>query len=154
MLLTRNKKNIKSMSKLPWYKDGLKFACTGCGKCCTGTPGIVFVSESEMQAIADQLNISLPLFKRKYVRHVENRYALIEKRKENHSCIFFKNKKCEIYQSRPIQCRTYPFWPQNLRSGESWEIESTFCEGINDHAPLISLKQIEDIKSQEIANNR
>src|SRR5262249_1390597 len=37
----------------PWYQDGLRFECTRCGKCCSGFPGFVWVSEAELQAIAD-----------------------------------------------------------------------------------------------------
>ena len=38
-------------SKDTWYKDGLRFECTGCGKCCSGFPGFVWVTEEEMQGI-------------------------------------------------------------------------------------------------------
>ncbi|WP_296458322.1 hypothetical protein [Rubinisphaera sp.] len=40
---------------MSWYKDGLKFECTQCGNCCTGGPGAVWVSEEEIQAIAEYL---------------------------------------------------------------------------------------------------
>mgnify|MGYP003145583089 FL=1 len=37
----------------PWYRDGLHFSCTQCGNCCTGAPGVVWVDESEIKAIAE-----------------------------------------------------------------------------------------------------
>ena len=39
----------------PWYKDGLQFTCTQCGDCCTGAPGVVWVTDDELREIADYL---------------------------------------------------------------------------------------------------
>lgn len=127
-------------TSLPWYKDGLRFKCTECGKCCTGGPGFVWVELDEMQAMAKQLNISLDLFKRKYTRVREQRYALVEKK--SHDCIFLEGKKCQVYQARPKQCRTYPWWKENLQTPESWKSAAEACEGISDTAPLVPLSDI------------
>lgn len=137
------KKNKKK--QLPWYKDGLKFQCTECGKCCTGSPGFVWVSKEEIISIAKLLNISVELFKKKYLRQRDNRYALVEKKSQNHDCIFLKDKKCLIYQARPSQCRTFPWWRENLNTKESWKLASESCEGINEQAPLVSYEQIEKL---------
>jgi Fe-S-cluster containining protein len=137
----------KPSSSLPWYKDGLRFQCTECGKCCTGSPGFVWVSEDEMAAMAAFLNISLELFKRKYVRRRGNHYALVEKKKQNgdYDCIFLKDKKCQVYQTRPTQCRTYPWWRENLATEQSWKDAAMECEGINDQAPLLPYSQIVEL---------
>src|SRR6266446_1822930 len=92
--------NLVSSAPLPWYKDGLRFKCTECGKCCTGAPGFVWVIEDEMQAMADLLHITMSEFKRKYTRQKNNRYALVEKKTEEKPCIFLKEKKCMVYQAR------------------------------------------------------
>ena len=135
----------KSSSKLPWYKDGLRFQCTECGQCCTGSPGYVWVTEQEMEAMAKHLKIPIDLFKRKYTRQSGNRYALIEKKTmhNEYDCIFLKDKKCTIYQFRPKQCRTFPWWKENLNSEESWKLAAQSCEGINDDAPLVPFEEIE-----------
>ncbi len=39
-------------SPAPWYQDGLAFTCTQCGKCCTGDPGFVWVTDEEIAALA------------------------------------------------------------------------------------------------------
>lgn len=126
----------------PWYKDGLRFKCTECGKCCSGPSGNVWVSEEEMIAIADFLHISLDHFKRKYVRLREKRYALVEMKSQNYDCVFLKDKKCSIYPVRPTQCRTYPWWQENLNSEESWKLAAESCEGINEEAPIVPYSQI------------
>src|SRR6202012_4519691 len=120
----------------PWYKEGLRFQCTECGKCCTGGPGYVWVSEEEMMAIAKLLKISVEKFKRNYTRQRDNRYALVERKSfdNQYDCIFLKDKKCTVYQARPNQCKTFPWWKNNLNTEESWEIAALSCEGINEEA--------------------
>ena len=130
----------------PWFKDGLRFKCTGCGQCCTGTPGFVWVSPSEAIAIAEQLKISVEEFLKKYTRQVGNRLALLEHRRtnNNYDCVFLDGKRCTIYDVRPKQCRTYPWWPENVKTPEEWKEEAVRCEGINHpDAPLISLQEIQ-----------
>lgn len=133
----------------PWYKDGLNFKCTECGKCCTGKSGFVWVTLEEMNAMAATLNISLDLFKRKYIRNRDNRHALVEKRASNgdYECVFLKDKKCQIYLARPNQCRTFPWWQENLNTENSWKLAAEDCEGINNDAPLWPYSQIVQILS-------
>ncbi len=127
---------------LPWFHKGLPFKCTGCGQCCTGSPGYVWVTEDEMESIAAYLKIPLQDFMKKYVRRVGDRLALVE-RPKNFDCVFLKDKKCEIYPIRPKQCKTFPWWKENLSSQEAWNEAGSYCEGINHpEAPLISLSEI------------
>lgn len=45
---------------------------------------------------------------------------------------------CTAHKARPAQCRTWPFWPDNLRNEKSWNYAGKACEGINrgDFIPL------------------
>ncbi len=61
------------MNDLPWYHRGLHFQCIGCGNCCTGEPGYVWVTKAEIEAMAAVLKISVEKFQRRYVRQVGNR---------------------------------------------------------------------------------
>lgn len=126
---------------LPWYEKGLRFECTGCGKCCTGSPGYVFVSKEEIVSMADHLHMDLDAFCKKYIRKVGERYS-IKEHPTTYSCLFLEGKLCSIYQARPKQCRTFPFWERNLASKEAWEDVKHSCEGIHDAAPLITLEEI------------
>jgi Fe-S-cluster containining protein len=137
----------------PWYSDGLRFKCTECGKCCTGSPGYVWVTEEEIKLIADHLKISVKDFSRRYLRRVHGQFSLIEK-STTYDCIFLKDKKCQIYQVRPVQCRTFPWWPQNLNTKESWEETAKSCEGIQDQAPVVPLETIETQLSIYKKNSR
>ena len=133
----------------PWYKEGLHFQCTGCGKCCTGCPGYVWVTLDEICTIAAYLNISVDEFSRRYLRQRDGRYALVEMKSRNYDCIFLKDFKCLIYQVRPKQCRTFPWWKENLTSEESWKEAAQRCEGICDSAPLVSFEEIQSIVINE-----
>ncbi len=131
----------------PWFKDGLRFKCTGCGQCCTGPEGYVWVSPEEAKAIAEHLGLPLEEWIKKYTRRVGNRLSLNEnKNKSDFDCVFLEGKRCTIYQVRPQQCRTYPWWKENVESIEDWNEEGKRCEGINHKdAPLISLEEIQKI---------
>jgi len=130
--------------KKPWYKEGLKFACTECGKCCTGEPGYVWVSDAEIEEMANFLKLTVKEFTQRYIREVNGARSLIEFPK-TYDCIFLEGgNKCKVYGARPKQCRTFPFWEENLESKQAWEKAARRCEGINhEHAPLIPLSHIQ-----------
>lgn len=127
----------------PWYAEGLNFKCTGCGKCCTGSPGYVWVTLNEIEEIADHLQLSLDEFSQKYLRKVKGRFSLKE-HPSTYDCAFLKDNKCEIYEVRPTQCRTYPWWPKNLKSKKDWQEAATYCEGISLEAPLVPIEVISE----------
>jgi len=87
------------------------------------------VSEDEIVAMANHLNISIEEFGPLYLRKVGNRWSLLEDQK-NFDCIFLKENKCQIYPVRPTQCKTFPWWLQNLTSEEAWIQAAESCEGI------------------------
>lgn len=117
-------------AKSPWYdKEGLRFSCTGCGACCTGSPGYVWVTPEEIQQIAAHLNLELQEFVDLYVRQIGDQYSLKEVGPQ-FDCVFLKGKGCSIYEVRPTQCRTFPFWPRLMKSREAWEEAAKMCEGI------------------------
>jgi len=128
--------------KSPWYKDGLSFNCTECGHCCTGSPGYVWVTDDEIAQMADHLKLQINDFIRHFVRRIDGKLALVEMAKK-YDCIFLKNRKCSIYSVRPKQCRTFPWWPQNLKSEKDWDKAAKYCEGIQKNAPVVPLTTIE-----------
>lgn len=112
-----------------WFQDGLKFKCTQCGDCCTGAPGYVWVNKEEVRAMAEVVNLDVAEFEAKYVRRVGVRLSLIEY--PNGDCIFFDNqtRRCSVYNARPRQCKTWPFWDSNLRTEAAWKETCEVCPG-------------------------
>jgi len=87
---------------IPWFKDGLHFKCTGCGKCCTGSPGYVFLSEEDLLVLALSLNLSIAECTALYTCEVEGQLCLIDA-PESTDCIFLKENQCTIYSGRPVE---------------------------------------------------
>ncbi|TFG65185.1 MAG: YkgJ family cysteine cluster protein [Spirochaetales bacterium] len=116
-----------------FYDKGLSFTCVRCSRCCRIEPGFVFLSARDCKKMADFFSIAVPVFLEKYCRIVDigafKRYSLREK--DNYDCIFWENGKCIVYESRPRQCSSYPFWPANLMDAEAWNSLQTTCPGIN-----------------------
>jgi Fe-S-cluster containining protein len=40
--------------------------------------------------------------------------------KANYDCVFW-NEGCSVYEERPLQCRTFPFWSFAMTSRSAWE---------------------------------
>lgn len=112
----------------PWYRDGLPFTCTQCGACCTGAPGYVWVSPEEVEKLARHRGEGLDEFGRKFLRNVKGRVSLIER--PGGDCIFWhRTEGCTVYEARPVQCRTWPFWADNVETPEDWERVNQGCPG-------------------------
>lgn len=112
-----------------FFDAGLRFTCTQCGQCCTGAPGTIRVDEAEIDALASLRGQSRAEFATASLRPLELGGWSIRERTDG-SCVFFADNKCTVYEARPAQCRTYPFWLKNLRSVEAWQQAARACPGI------------------------
>lgn len=142
--------NLKSN----WWDKGVKFQCQGSGKCCTshGEFGYVFLTLEDRRRIAAHLKIRTSEFTKKYCQKSGTVWHLIESPGQP-DCLFLKNKACSIYESRPTQCRTWPFWPE-VMSPKSWAKDVVnFCPGVGK-GPLIKKEEIEKILNQQIQSEK
>lgn len=133
---------MATSKKIPWYRDGLRFECTGCGDCCSGAPGFVWVDEEEIAGLAAQLELSVEDFERRFVRREGSGKSLIEY--PDGDCIFLdpQSRKCIVYSARPVQCRTWPFWDSTLARPADWQETCRVCPG-SGKGRLYSLEEIE-----------
>jgi hypothetical protein len=127
-----------------WYADGLRFECTLCGECCRRTGGYVWLDLDEVRVLAAHLELSLDEFGLRYLRRVGQRYALLD-RTGSDACVFLHEGRCRIHAVRPKQCRTFPFWPEHVRSAAAWSQTATRCEGIAPRSRLVDADEIEDM---------
>jgi hypothetical protein len=150
---------LSTEEQAAWYADGLRFTCTQCGNCCTGGPGFVWISVEEVVRLAAHLRLSPEQVVEKYCRKIDGKFSLRERRnaRGEYDCIFLKEVKaqrrdgdetvvyskrvCTVYDARPLQCRTWPFWTENLRDQASWERSAKRCPGMNV-GKRYTLKQI------------
>jgi hypothetical protein len=105
------------------------------------------VTGAEVGRIAAFLGITRRELRKKYLRRVGWRMSIIEEAATK-DCIFLRVhngiKNCAIYDVRPNQCRTWPFWKQNIESIEAWHAAATRCRGI-DHGRQYSASEIRRI---------
>jgi Fe-S-cluster containining protein len=133
----------------PWYLEGVHFKCTGCGNCCAKEPGAVFISMDEIEQLASFLGMEKKDFLEKYTRKLHGKISL--KEHPNFDCVFLKENRCTVYHHRPKQCKTYPFWPELMRSKKGWDSEKIRCEGL-DHPEGVFHSFEEIRKKMEEAN--
>lgn len=130
----------KPKKNLPWYRDGLAFSCTRCGACCTGAPGYVWVTPEEIERLAQFRGQTVEAFSAKFVRQVGDRYSLVER--PGGDCIFWdKEAGCTVYPARPVQCQTWPFWPENVETADDWSYVQSVCPG-SGHGRVYSADEI------------
>ncbi len=110
-----------------FFDDGIRFSCRRCGACCTGEPGIISVDPTEIARIAAFLGLPLEGFQRDHVVATVQGPSLRER--PDGRCHFYE-KGCRIYPVRPTQCRTWPFWVENLRNPRRWAAVCRECPGI------------------------
>jgi Fe-S-cluster containining protein len=115
-----------------FYESGLRFECTRCSACCRLTPGYVFLSSSDLTALAASMRLTKDEFLGSYCRTVDlgiaRRVSLREK--PNLDCILWENSGCSQYQARPLQCRSFPFWSACVASRAEWENHARSCPGM------------------------
>jgi Fe-S-cluster containining protein len=133
-----------------WYAGGLRFRCTQCGNCCTGPPGTVWFTPAEGRAMAERLGLDEADFYRKHAHKVDGRWSLRERRTSaGYDCVFLdrttvpEKAVCSLYEARPAQCRTWPFWPENLVTSEAWATAKrrTPCPGMG-RGRLVPIEKI------------
>jgi Fe-S-cluster containining protein len=155
----------RSSAKAVWYADGLDFTCTQCGNCCTGGPGFVWLEKSEIVALAEYQEITPEEMVERYCRRIAGKFSLKEIRhpgRGEFDCIFIKEilvnaapgagkveqtrRVCSVYPVRPLQCRTWPFWPENLASKKAWKMAGKKCHGMDQgrHFDRPSIEAIRD----------
>ena len=105
--------------------------CDECGgKCCTGESGYIWISQSEISNLSKYLNLSVDECKERYLDKFGVRYSIKEAHYQGgFRCIFFDEVRlnCGIYECRPTQCRTFPFWDYFKKNYDELEKE---CIGV------------------------
>ena len=106
-------------------------ACLTCGgRCCTGESGYIFVNKSEIEDISSFLNLSTREFVKEYLYREGFKFSIKERKLEDsYECVFYDSATngCMIYEARPLQCRTFPFWDYFKNRIDELQLE---CPGI------------------------
>jgi Fe-S-cluster containining protein len=136
-----------------WYMSGLHFECLGCGNCCAGPEeGYIWISKSEIEFLAKEMGLTPDEIKTKFLVRYGTRCSIKEDPKTK-DCIFLTqhnggSRGCAVYAARPNQCRTWPFWTDNLHNQDAWNWAAARCPGIN-RGRFYSFEEIEALKNQK-----
>ncbi len=133
-----------------WWQDGITFQCQGSGQCCTshGEYGFVYLTKKDRSRMARHFELSLNEFTKKYCDRTDGFFHLKEDPK-NPDCMFLKQKKCSLYEARPTQCRTWPFWPDTM-TPKAWKEDVVkFCPGVGKGQKISAEKVSKQLKEQE-----
>ena len=108
--------------------QGFRFECQpGCTDCCT-QQGFVYLNDADVARAAEFVGISVAEFEQRYVYRTRHKMRL---RVAKHAhCYFLKDGGCGIHPAKPLQCRTFPFWPELIGSARAWQRTSKRCPGI------------------------
>ena len=134
------------MSPKSWYHKGLRFECTQCGNCCRnhGDYAFVYLAAADVEAMSAELKLSTTDFYEQYCKE-DGGYTIL--RMDDPQCPFLQeDNRCTVYKARPKQCRTWPFWEENLKQ-KAWEGPvKECCPGIGEGEliPASEAKRIAD----------
>jgi uncharacterized protein len=134
-----------------FWDEGIRFECQGGGKCCTsrGQYGYVYLTLEDRQRLARHMGLSTLAFTRRFCKNTDGYFHLKD---PEGSCEFLEKTSCSVYRARPTQCRTWPFWPENMNA-RTWNKEiKTFCPGIGK-GKLFTKGEIQDLLLQDPIEN-
>lgn len=114
----------------PWYRAGLRFECLpDCGRCCSrhNDYGYVYLEGDDADRMAAALGIPAAEFLERHALEEDGHTFL---RMHDNECPFLEGTACAVYAARPRQCRTFPFWKENLKTPAHWDALRSFCPGV------------------------
>ena len=121
--------NVVTKEGYPYIFDSS--ACFTCnGRCCTGESGYIYITKAEIENISNLLNLDIRDFVAEYLFKKSYKYSIKEIEYNNsYECVFYNRESngCKIYDSRPLQCKTFPFWDYYKTRVDELKIE---CPGI------------------------
>ncbi len=96
--------------------------------------------------MAEHLGLKPGEFMRRYL--TKDAYGNYHLGSPDKPCQFLDGKRCSAYEGRPSQCRSWPFWPENMKA-KTWNEEiAPNCPGVGK-GRLHSADEIRAILSED-----
>jgi len=141
---------LSQMNETPFHAAGLRFSCTRCSGCCRHDGGFVYLSEKDLARLTEGFGMDYAAFIEtwcRWVPYVFGSERLSLREKANLDCVFWKDAAsgggCSVYETRPLQCRAFPFWDSVLCSPQAWKKMARECPGM-DSGKLHTREEIDD----------
>jgi hypothetical protein len=113
-----------------FYERGIRFRCLRTGGCCRSVEpyGYVYVTLDDRRRLARHLGLTTAAFTRRYCARTDGELHLKHPERD---CCFLEGTRCRVHAARPLQCRAWPFWPENMTSARVWRREVLArCPGV------------------------
>jgi len=132
--------SVKVPGKNYFYCNGLYFSCIRCSSCCRHESGYVYLSKNDVSRLISHLKIESKAFIKSFCRWIPSMNEIEQlslKEKRNLDCIFWAGSSenfdggCSVYEARPLQCRSFPFWQSVLYDKNSWKATARECPGMD-----------------------
>jgi Fe-S-cluster containining protein len=123
----------------------MRFQCqSGCIRCCEAK-GFVYVTSDDIARLAEHLGITRAEFKRRYLCGTE---PLLRFRKQRHKqCPFLRSTGCSVHAVKPLQCSSFPYWPEILAKASERRELAQYCPGLNK-GPLVNIEIAREVAGQ------
>jgi hypothetical protein len=108
-------------------QNTIHFSCCKCGACCA--VGFIYLKKGEDERIAGHLKMPLKEFRKKYTEWFLFLGRALKWCK-NGACMFRKDRQCSIYEVRPSQCSTWPYWERLIKNERDLKRAKEYCGGI------------------------
>lgn len=103
--------------------------------------------------MAKHLGLTGAEFRKQYCGTTDG-FTHLKEESTRKQCQFLKGGACSIYEARPTQCRTWPFWPENM-APKAWSLEvAAFCPGVGKGSIIPREKVQADLDAQLAAEEQ
>jgi len=98
--------------------------------------------------MAEHLGLTTDDFEDQFCRRIGRRFSL--KEYPDGDCIFLEpeSRRCLVYEARPVQCRTWPFWDSTVTTRADWRDTCDVCPGAGT-GRLYSIEEIEQRRKEK-----
>ena len=122
-----------------WWMAGVPFTCQpDCGKCCDEPGGIVYLRPEDAKIMAQHHGLEVTDWLERDCRQTLDGRWVLNSDPVTDICIYLdEQKKCTTYEARPAQCKSYPFWAENVGSDRSWRKTVSECTGLESEEAFI-----------------
>lgn len=121
-------------------KVDFRFECRrGCIECCTQS-GEVYLAEDDAARIAAHLGQTNEHFLTTLC-DTDADGGLQLTTPTDKACHFLLEDGCSIHEVKPLQCRAFPFWPENVSGRRAWKKVGGVCPGIGE-GPVLPVEMV------------
>lgn len=131
------------------YTLAMRFQCqSGCIRCCE-QKGYVYVTGDDIARLAEHLGITCAEFRRRYLcGTLSGTQPLLRFRKlRKKQCPFLLADGCSVHAVKPLQCSSFPYWPELLADAAERREAARYCPGMNK-GPLVNIEYAREVAAQ------